>query len=132
MWRRRGARFAIYAEADLARLRGDTALAIERFEAIPADAPTGSLAWEMSDPLVIARLRHAELLVAVGRYEEAIAVASALDSPAAVLYSAYVPASLAIRHAAARAAGLSREEREFRERLERLGRSDLLGEPPAP
>ncbi len=129
MWRRRGARFSVYAEADLARLRGDTALAIERFEAIPTDAPTGSLAWEMSDPLVIARLRHAELLAAVGRYEEAIAVASAFDSPAAVLFSAYVPASLAIRHAAARAAGLSGQEREFRERLERIGRSDLLAEP---
>jgi tetratricopeptide (TPR) repeat protein len=128
MWRRRGARFTVYAEADLARLRGDTALAIERFEAIPADAPTGSLAWEMSDPLVIARLRHAELLAAVGRYEEAIEIASAFDSPAAVLFSAYVPASLAIRHAAARAAGLSGQEREFRERLVEIGRSDLLGE----
>lgn len=129
MWRRRGARFAVYAEADLARLRGDTALAIERFEAIPADAPKRSLEWEMSDPLVIARLRHAELLAAVGRYEEAIAVASALDSPAAVLFSAYVPASLAIRHAAAQAAGLSRQEREFRDRLVEIGRSDLLGAP---
>jgi len=130
MWRRRGERFGAAARADQAWLRGDIGLAIDTYAGVPEEAPAGNLVWELGDPMPIKRLRHAEALLAAGRFDEAIEVASVFDSPAAVIFNALVPNSLAIRHEAARAAGLTREERQFRERLEDLGRSDLVRDPP--
>ncbi|NNK48398.1 MAG: protein kinase [Gemmatimonadetes bacterium] len=132
LWRRRGVLFEAGAEADLARLRGDTALAIEAYGSLIPSVRSANWNWGLADPLAVERFRYAELLLAVGRYEDAIDVASVFDSPAAAVFGPFIPASLAIRLEAARVAGLTREERRFRERLERLGRSDLLGEPPAP
>jgi len=131
LWRRRGVLFQAGAEADLARLRGDTALALEAYAGLVPSVRSSNWNWGLADPLSIERLRQAELLLATGRFEEAIDVASVFDSPAAVVFVPFIPASLAIRHAAAQGAGLSREERRFRERLEGLGRADLIGEPPA-
>ncbi len=132
LWRRRGVLFQAGAEADLARLRGDTALALEVYAGLVPSVRSSNWNWGLADPLSIERLRQAELLFATGRFEEAIDVASVFDSPAAVVFVPFVPASLAIRHAAAQGAGLSREERRFRERLEGLGRADLIGEPQDP
>ncbi|MGB5527421.1 MAG: hypothetical protein WBN79_11205, partial [Gemmatimonadota bacterium] len=117
---------------DLARLRGDTTLAIEAYTGLIPSVRSANWDWGLADPLAVERLRYARLLLATGRYEEAIEVASVFDSPAASIFPPFVPESLSIRYAAARAAGLRREERQFRERLERLGRSDLLGQPPTP
>ena len=132
LWRRRGRLFEAGAEADLARLRGDTALALEAFTNLIPSVRSANWDWGLADPLPVERLRYARLLLETGQYEEAIDVASVFDSPAATIFPPFVPASLAIRYAAARAARLTREERQFRERLERLGRLDLIGEPPAP
>ena len=131
LWRRRGALFKAGAEADLARLRGDTADAIEAFGSLIPSVHSANRNWGLADALAVERLRYARLLLGVGRYQEAIGVASVFDSPAAAVFGPFIPASLAIRVKAARAAGLPRDERRYRERLERLGRSDLLGEPPA-
>lgn len=132
LWKRRGRLFESGAAADLARLRGDTTVAIEAFTSLIPSVRSANWDWGLADPLAVERLRYARLLLATGRYEEAIEVASVFDSPAASIFPPFVPESLSIRYAAARAAGLRREERQFRERLERLGRSDLLGEPPIP
>ena len=48
------------------------------------------------------------------------------DAPAAIVVDGLVPNRLAIRLAAARAAGRRRGEREFRRRREALGRTDLI------
>lgn len=126
LWRERAARFGTATRADLLRLAGDGAGAIAAYESIRETAPNGHITWELGDPMPFARLRRSELLLAAGRYEEAIAVASVFDAPAAIVFDGLVPNSLAIRLAAARAAGLRREEREFRRRLEALGRTDLI------
>jgi tetratricopeptide (TPR) repeat protein len=133
LWRRRGVLFQAGAEADLARLSGDTAVAIAAFADLIPSVRSANWNWGLADPLAVERLRYARLLLDVGRYEEAIGVASVFDSPAAAVFGPFIPASLVIRVRAARAAGLTRDERRYRERLERLGRSDLLGEeePPA-
>ena len=71
-------------------------------------------------------LRLAELLLATGEYAETLAVASGFDHRAPANYLPFIPKSLLIRIEAAEALGRDDLVARYRERLEKLGRTDLL------
>jgi hypothetical protein len=123
---RRTLMFSRAVAARLALGRGDTAAAIGNLRALYPTAPRDSLEWDISEPLASERLLLGQLLLVRGEYEEAHRVASAFDHPGPIVYIAYVPPSLVIRHKAALALGKVSRAREHRERLVRLGRTDLL------
>jgi tRNA A-37 threonylcarbamoyl transferase component Bud32/tetratricopeptide (TPR) repeat protein len=119
----------LYADAlsaHLTLLKRDTTGAIMRYRALSPRAVADSLAWSLSLPLAVERLKLAQLLLVRRRYEEAEAVASVFDDPGPIVYVAFGPRSLVIRYRAASAAGRRDAARRYRERLAALGRQDLL------
>lgn len=87
--------------------------------------------WYPWESLGGERLALAELLYARGRYAEALGVASEFDAPARPPADLiYLPASLALRLRAAETLSNNRLRREFRARLQELGRAELAGESP--
>ena len=117
---------ALEARAILAA--GDSAAAIERLSALaPTETPAGY--WYPWTTLAAEKILLARVFFARGEYEEARRVASTLDAPARPAADLpYLPASLVIRARAARELGDEQGERDCRERLARLGRTDLLRE----
>jgi hypothetical protein len=92
-------------------------------------APTArreELAWNPWEPLGFERLALAQLQLTRGDLADAHRTASNLDSPQPIIYLLYLPASLALRRAVAESLGVVSRVREYRQRLERLGRTDLL------
>ena len=112
--------------ANLSLTRRDTNEALGRLRRLEATAPSDSLTWNLWEPLAAERLKFARLLIAHGDFSEALRVAAAFDHQQPVVFVSFVPASLEIRRVAARALGDERGEAEYRRRLERLGRRDLI------
>ena len=109
--------------ARLALLRGDSARAVAGLRQVRAVGTPSDLSWDLIAPRAEERLLLARLLLARGENEEALRVAAVFDHPQPVAFVTYVPASLEVRAAAARALGRSREQRTFEARLERIRRS---------
>jgi DNA-binding SARP family transcriptional activator len=107
---------------------GDSADAIDKLRTLaPTETPAGY--WYPWKTLAAEKILLAELLLARGDYAEARRVASTLDAPARPAADLpYLPTSLVIRARAARELGDEQGERVCRERLARLGRTDLLRE----
>jgi tetratricopeptide (TPR) repeat protein len=95
--------------ARLAILRADTARALAMLSALSVRGSMGAIGWEWLSPLAEERLLLARLLLAKGRYGEALAVAGVFDASQPMAYAMYLPASLEVRIQAA----------------ERLGRRDV-------
>jgi tetratricopeptide (TPR) repeat protein len=84
--------------AHIALARGDSTDALRRFEELVPPLVAGDeLSWDEFAPLGLERLALARLLVAHGRYAEAIRVADAFDSPAPHIYALFVEPSLRLR-----------------------------------
>lgn len=122
-WCRRCDLFARSLNAHLLLAGGDSATALEAFERLVPTAPYDTLLWAFAEPLPVGRLEHAELLLATGRAEEAIEVATVFDGRP-VVYLPFVPASLDLRLRAATLLRQPRLQEEYRDRLATLG-SDL-------
>jgi tetratricopeptide (TPR) repeat protein len=118
--------FAQALDAHLALLRGDTTETIQRLASLTPNGRRADLDWDFAEPLPVERLRLSELLLARGRFEDAIDAASTFDHPTPVVYVPFVAKSLGIRYRAAVALGRSRSAAQYRDRLARLGRLDLV------
>ncbi len=103
--------------ANLALARGDSAAALESLESLRPNADAELLQWHFFEPLGLDQLTLAKLLVARGRYAEALTVADAFDSPAPLAYLLYLPESLRVRIAAAEGTGRPDLAERYRERL---------------
>jgi len=124
-----GRRYRLLTESlagHLALAEGDTARALAVFRSLKPTAPRRILWWRRAEPLPLDRLRLAELLLTTGEYEEALVTASGFDHHAPAVYVAFIPRSLVLRIEAARALGRDDLVARYRERLEKLGRDDLL------
>ena len=92
--------------AHIALADGDTTRAIQMFEALTPTADRAALQhpWES---LGLERLMLARILLAAGRYEEALHAAASFDSPGAtnITNTLFLPASLEIRSRVADALG---------------------------
>jgi DNA-binding SARP family transcriptional activator len=115
---------ALAAQGHLAALEGDTARAIEILSSLRPEYP--SLDWGIWEVVPYERLLLAELLLADGQYPQALGAAEVFDHPGPMIFLAFLPRSLAVRVAAAEALGFADEAENFRDRLARMGRSDLL------
>jgi hypothetical protein len=120
--------FARSLAARAALAAGDTVRALADLATLAPTEPRSNLEWYPWSSLGWERVAQALLLLRAGRYEEALRVASVMDSPAAVPLVMYVPASLAVREAAARALGRHDQAQEFSKRLTAL-RPDLVSTP---
>ena len=112
--------------AHLLLARGDSDAAIARFGRLTPVARRDYLVWGYTESLPVERLVQAELLLARGRNEEALAVASAFDHPTPVVYLPFLPASLMVRYRASLALSRSGDAARYRDRLAALGRRDLV------
>lgn len=119
-------RYAQALEGHLMQLRGDTAAAIQRFRSLHPVVNVDELEWSYGEAFPVERLELARMLLARGEASEAYEVARSFDHPAPIIHLAFLPASLAVRHEAARVMERPDLAREARERLLRLGREDLL------
>jgi hypothetical protein len=117
------------ADARYRLLTADTAGAIETLQRLRAVGTRAELLIALYEAFPAERLLLAELLLARNRPEEAYWAAAALDHPQPLLFTAFVPRSLALRyHAASALTGAAWRSRaaEARRRLAAIGRSDLL------
>ena len=105
-------------------LSGDTAATIDALGRL--EPGHDGVQWDLWQSLASEQLLHARLLLAVGRPEEALASASRFDNSQSAMYLYYLPASLVIRHQAARQLGRSATAELMEARLRNLGRSDLI------
>ncbi|MCI0436254.1 MAG: serine/threonine-protein kinase [Gemmatimonadetes bacterium] len=105
---------------------GDTAEALSVLAALKPVSPREFLSYNPVDPLPAETITRAQILLRSGRFDEAINVASVLDHPEPNAYLAFVPQSLAIRLEAARLLRRQSAVAEYRDRLTRLGRADLV------
>jgi hypothetical protein len=108
-------------------LSGDTLGAIALLRGLAPRAPAIDLTWGEWESLAGERLLLARLLLARGEAREALRVAATHDHPQPIENLLYLPASLVVRREAASRLGLDRLAAEYRERLEALGRQDLVG-----
>lgn len=118
--------YARSLDALLALSQGDTATAIGLLESIVPVAGRELLNWDFAAPHPVDRMLLARIRLAREEWEEAIAVASVFDHPAPAVYLPFVAASLELRYRAAEQASDQSRRREYRQRLEALGREDLL------
>jgi tetratricopeptide (TPR) repeat protein len=109
------------AAAHLLLARGDSAGALQGFQQLVPVAIRDQLTWGYTESLPVERLLQSRMLLARGRYAEAIQVAEVFDHPSPVVYVRYLPASLTLRYQAARALGRRAEADRYRERLRALG-----------
>ncbi|HTT68106.1 MAG TPA: hypothetical protein VMF70_08760, partial [Gemmatimonadales bacterium] len=108
--------------ARLAVLRADTTQAIAILSSLTPRGTMGELAWEWMAPLAEERLLLAQLLLAKGRYADALAVAGVLDAAAPMAYALYLRDGLEVRAQAAHALGRRALEAVLRGRLKALQR----------
>jgi DNA-binding SARP family transcriptional activator len=116
--------YSLSLQGQLALLEGDTAQAIELLSAIKPEFP--SVDWGIPQVMATERLLLAELQLATGHYPNALRTAEYFDHPAPNFFLAFIPESLAIRIQAAEALGFHQEAEEYRERLRRMGREELI------
>lgn len=117
------------AEALGAHLRlahGDTIGAIQALRRLSPVAQREFIAWGTTEGLPMERITLARLLAATGDQAGALAVAEQLDHPAPVAFLPFLPVSLALRYSAARTLGRNEQAAEYRDRIEALGRADLI------
>ena len=119
------ARYAAALGARLALQRGDTS-AVARLRALLAMGNRDGLAWGISEPLAADRLLLAEFLLAHGKPEESVAIASSIDHSFVTTLLPFLPASLALQRQAALTLGQRDLARRIEARLSTLGREDLL------
>jgi tetratricopeptide (TPR) repeat protein len=128
-----GARLSLLAAnalaGHLALARGDTTDAIDKLRGLRPTAVSDSLSWSLWEPLPIERLTLARLLFARGRYQEAHDVAGVFDHQQPIAFLPFLAPSLALRLKAAEALGRPGLVAEYRARLLKLGRTDLVGSP---
>jgi tetratricopeptide (TPR) repeat protein len=116
-------------EARWLLLAGDTAGAIEQLQGLRVIGTRSQLLTSMDNAYPGERLLLAELLLSRGEPEPAYWAAAVLDHHQPLLFTAFVPRSLAIRYAAAsRLTGSAWRQRtdSARLRLEAMGRADLI------
>jgi len=121
------ARFADVLSSRVVLLEGDTAAAISGLRAALGTGKREELDWGLGESLAPDRLLLADLLLARGRPQEAIAIAAIFDHQAPIVFLPYLPASLTLRRRAALALGEEREARRYESRLASLGTSHRLG-----
>jgi hypothetical protein len=109
------------AAVHLLLARGDSAAALRAVERLAPAAVRDQLIWGYAESLPVERLLHAQLLLARGRYAEAIEVAEVFDHPTPVVYVSFLPASLALRYQAAQSLGQRQWAARYRDRLKALG-----------
>jgi hypothetical protein len=116
--------------AHITLVEGDTVGALRLLERLAPNGPRIQLArpWES---LGLERLRLAQVLYALGEYEEAYRVATVFDSPgaASIIFPVFLPESLEVRLRAAEGMGDESLAAHLRERLRGLGREDLVDSP---
>lgn len=112
--------------ADLALLNDTPDTAIRRFRALRTSASSRQLTWQPDEALAVERMTLARLLLRTRQYQEAHDVAAVFDHPAPISFLYFLPESLGIRYAAARALGRRRQAEAYEERLRKIGRQDLL------
>ena len=120
--------FARSLAARTALAAGDTAQALAALATLTPTEGRTNLEWYPWSSLGWENVAHAQLLLRAGRYLEAERVASVMDSPASVPLVMYVPASLTVREAAARALGRRDQAEQFARRLAAL-RPDFVSTP---
>ncbi|HZI27975.1 MAG TPA: serine/threonine-protein kinase [Gemmatimonadaceae bacterium] len=113
-----------HAQAILAA--GDTVGAIEALTALTIPGAIIDLSWGLASALPVERLLLAKLLLARGKYRESVNAASAFDHSEPIAFLPFVGESLGIRYRAALVLGNRREADSFRNRLQQLGRQDLI------
>ncbi|MGH7468192.1 MAG: protein kinase domain-containing protein [Longimicrobiales bacterium] len=107
----------------------DTAAAIDSLRSLYAVGTRAELLTAMNEAFPAERVLLAQLLLVRGQLEEAYWTAAALDHPQPLLFTAFVPRSLALRYRAASALPGSlwrARAAEARRRLQAMGRADLL------
>lgn len=112
--------------ARLALLRADTTRAMEFLSRVEPRGDMGDMGWQFLGPVPEERLLYAQLLLAKGRYSEALEVAGVFDSSQPMAYALYLPQSLEVRVRAAERLGRRDVAARCRERLVALSRRDLL------
>lgn len=120
------------ATAHLRTAEGDTTTALRLLRGLDPSFPASILDYGLVQPLAPERVLLAELLLAGGEAEEAYRAAEILDHPGAAMFVPFVAKSLALRIRAAEALPgrhWAPRAREARQRLEALGRLDLLQRP---
>jgi Tfp pilus assembly protein PilF len=118
--------YARSLDALLALSQGDTTTATRLLESIVPVANRDLLAWNFTAPHPMDRLLLAQIHLARESWRDAIAVASVFDHSAPIVYLPFLAPSLELRYRAAVQAGDRPRERQYRRRLEALGRQDLL------
>ncbi len=113
-------------DALMALSQGDTATAISLLQSIVPIADRDLLAWNFTAPHPLDRLLLAQLHLAKEQWRQVIAAASVFDHSAPIVYLPFLAPSLELRYRAAVRAGDRPLEREYRRRLEALGRRDLI------
>lgn len=123
-------RLALLRDAVAARvplMRGDTVETIRRLEALRATARRDSLSFDFFEPLASERMLLAELLMARREFRRVLEVAAAFDHQEPVLFTNFLPRSLALRADAADSLLQRRAAAEFRQRLAQLTRARPAG-----
>jgi hypothetical protein len=120
------------ARAHLLVAEGDTTAALATLRGLNPAFPPNVLDYGLVEPLAPERLLLAELLLATGKPSQAYDAAEILDHPGAAIFVPFVAKSLVVRVRAAEALPGSvwaRKARVARDRLEALGRLDLVQRP---
>ncbi len=108
-------------EAFVQLARGDSAVAEQSLTALLANGPRSEIdEWDEAAPLSGERLTLARLLNARRAFQEAIEVASVIDSPWPLIHLQYLPASLELRAQAAKSLGNSVLQSHYLARLAAL------------
>jgi len=118
--------YASSLDALVALENGDTTTAIRLLESIVPVADRELLNWNFTAPHPMDRLLLARIRMVREEWREAIAVASVFDHSGPIVYLPFLVPSLELRYRAAVQAGDRPLQRDYRQRLEALGRVDLL------
>jgi hypothetical protein len=101
--------------------QADTTGAIDRLRSLDPRVSRESLAWGLTAPLGLERLRLARLLLEQGDTEQALELAESFDASAPAAYLFFLPGSLEIRKSAADRLGQLSRSRQYADRLRALG-----------
>lgn len=112
----------LVAKAYCAVAEHDTTRALRNFEALVPSATHREMETSLWESLAAERLLFARLLLAHGRFADALRVASTFDQPNVAIHQLFLPASLEVRVAAARALANRRQETKSLTRLALLQR----------